>query len=50
MRAWVTADAALRLVFGDDRWPAAAARQIFGVHDRITGMSGRTGTGRRGLR
>jgi uncharacterized protein (DUF2236 family) len=36
-RAWVTADAALRLVFGDDAVARAAARQIYGVHDHING-------------
>jgi len=36
-RAWVTADAALRLVFGDERVARAAARQIYAVHDRING-------------
>ena len=36
-RAWVTADAALRLVFGNDAVARASARQIYGVHDRING-------------
>ena len=36
-RAWVTADAALRLVFGDDTVARGAVRQIYGVHDRING-------------
>jgi len=37
-RAWVTVDAALRLVFGDERVAREAARQIYGVHDRISGQ------------
>jgi uncharacterized protein (DUF2236 family) len=36
-RAWVTVDAALRLVFGDEHVARAAARQIYAVHDRING-------------
>jgi uncharacterized protein (DUF2236 family) len=36
-RAWVTVDAALRLVFGDETVARGAARQIYGVHDRIAG-------------
>jgi len=36
-RAWVTADAALRLVFGDDEVARGAVRQIYGVHDHING-------------
>ena len=36
-RAWVTVDAALRLVFGDDHTAREAARQIYGVHDHISG-------------
>jgi uncharacterized protein (DUF2236 family) len=36
-RAWVTVDAALRLVFGDEPTARGAARQIYGVHDRIHG-------------
>ncbi|MGD0380457.1 MAG: oxygenase MpaB family protein [Acidimicrobiales bacterium] len=36
-RAWVTADAALRLVFGDEHVARAAARQIYAVHDHING-------------
>jgi uncharacterized protein (DUF2236 family) len=36
-RAWVTADAALRLVFGSDDVARAAARQIHRVHDHING-------------
>jgi len=36
-RAWVTADAALRLVFGDERVARAAARQIYAIHDHIDG-------------
>ena len=36
-RAWVTVDAALRLVFGDERTARGAARQIYGVHDHIHG-------------
>jgi uncharacterized protein (DUF2236 family) len=33
----VTADAALRLVFGDEHVARGAARQIYGVHDHING-------------
>lgn len=36
-RAWVTVDAALRLVFGDEDVARGAARQIYAVHDRING-------------
>ena len=36
-RAWVTVDAALRLVFGDEHTARSAARQIYGVHDHISG-------------
>jgi uncharacterized protein (DUF2236 family) len=36
-RAWVTADAALRLVFGSEQVARGAARQIYGVHDHIHG-------------
>jgi uncharacterized protein (DUF2236 family) len=36
-RAWVTADAALRLTFGDDEVARGAVRQIYRVHDRING-------------
>ena len=36
-RAWVTADAAVRLVFGGDDVARGAARQIYRVHDRIHG-------------
>jgi len=36
-RAWATADAAVRLVFGDDRVARGAARQIYRVHDHIHG-------------
>src|ERR1700676_5642474 len=36
-RAWVTADAAVRLVFGDEHVARGAARQIYGVHDHING-------------
>ena len=39
-RAWVTADAAVRLVFGDERVARGAARQIYGVHDHINGRRG----------
>ena len=39
-RAWVTVDAALRLVFGDEHTARGAARQIYGVHDRISGRLG----------
>ncbi len=37
-RAWVTVDAALRLVFGDEHTARGAARQIYGVHDHIHGV------------
>jgi uncharacterized protein (DUF2236 family) len=36
-RAWVTADAAVRLVFGDEQVARGAVRQIYGVHDHIDG-------------
>jgi uncharacterized protein (DUF2236 family) len=36
-RAWVTVDAALRLVFGDTPTARAAARQIYATHDHISG-------------
>jgi uncharacterized protein (DUF2236 family) len=36
-RAWVTADAALRLVFGSDSVARGAAQQIYRVHDHING-------------
>ncbi|MDE3086173.1 MAG: DUF2236 domain-containing protein [Acidobacteriota bacterium] len=36
-RAWVTADAALRLVFGDTAVARGAAEQIYRTHDRIEG-------------
>ena len=36
-RAWVTADAALRLLFGDDDVARGAVRQIYAVHDHING-------------
>jgi len=36
-RAWVTADAALRLVFGDSRTARGAVRQIYRTHDHING-------------
>jgi uncharacterized protein (DUF2236 family) len=39
-RAWLTADAALRLVFGDEHVARAAARQIYAVHDHIHGELG----------
>jgi len=45
-RAWVTADAALRLVFGDEHVARGAARQIYGVHDHINGrLEARNGRG-----
>ena len=44
-RAWVTADAALRLVFGDATVARAAVRQIYGVHDRINGTLDGAGAG-----
>ncbi|HVA02861.1 MAG TPA: oxygenase MpaB family protein [Acidimicrobiales bacterium] len=40
-RAWVTVDAALRLVFGDEPTARGAARQIYGVHDHISGRDAR---------
>jgi uncharacterized protein (DUF2236 family) len=36
-RAWVTIDAALRLVFGDSATARGAARQIYATHDHING-------------
>lgn len=36
-RAWVTADAALRLVFGDSALARGAVAQIYRTHDRIEG-------------
>jgi len=36
-RAWATADAALRLIFGDDNVARGVLRQIYGVHDHING-------------
>ncbi|HVC68929.1 MAG TPA: oxygenase MpaB family protein [Acidimicrobiales bacterium] len=36
-RAWVTVDAALRLVFGDSATARGAARQIYATHDHIKG-------------
>ncbi len=42
-RAWVTTDAAVRLVFGDERTARGAARQIYAVHDRIEGQLDRDG-------
>jgi uncharacterized protein (DUF2236 family) len=36
-RAWVTIDAAVRLVFGDTPTARAAVRQIYATHDRING-------------
>ena len=36
-RAWVTADAALRLVFGDSELARGAVSQIYRTHDRIQG-------------
>jgi len=36
-RAWVTVDAALRLVFGDTPTARGAARQIYATHDHING-------------
>jgi len=36
-RAWITVDAALRLVFGDSATARAAARQIYATHDHING-------------
>ena len=46
-RAWVTADAALRLVFGDAQVARAAVRQIYAVHDHINGHLA-PGTGEHG--
>jgi uncharacterized protein (DUF2236 family) len=37
LRAWITVDAALRLVFGPTETARAAARQIYATHDRING-------------
>ncbi|HXQ60032.1 MAG TPA: oxygenase MpaB family protein [Acidimicrobiales bacterium] len=43
-RAWVTVDAALRLVFGDTPTARGAARQIYATHDHINGsLSERAG-------
>ena len=44
-RAWVTVDAGLRLVFGDDHVARGAVRQIYRVHDHINGNAdpGRSG-------
>lgn len=39
-RAWVTVDAALRLVFGPTATARGAARQIYATHDRIHGTLG----------
>jgi uncharacterized protein (DUF2236 family) len=39
-RAWITVDAALRLVFGDSPTARAAARQIYATHDHIQGRLG----------
>lgn len=36
-RAWVTADTALRLVFGDEATARGAVRQIYRTHDHIHG-------------
>jgi uncharacterized protein (DUF2236 family) len=36
-RAWVTVDAALRLVFGDTPTARGAVRQIYATHDHING-------------
>lgn len=36
-RAWITMDAAIRLVFGDTVTARAAARQIYATHDHING-------------
>jgi uncharacterized protein (DUF2236 family) len=36
-RAWITVDAALRLVFGPTETARAAARQIYATHDHING-------------
>jgi uncharacterized protein (DUF2236 family) len=36
-RAWITMDAAVRLVFGDSPTARAAARQIYATHDHIHG-------------
>jgi len=38
-RAWVTADAAVRLVFGDNATATAAARKIYRTHDDIHGST-----------
>jgi len=40
-RAWVTADTALRLVFGNEQVARGAVRQIYGVDDHIHGELGR---------
>ena len=44
-RAWVTADAALRLVFGDATVARGAVRQIYDVHDHINGTLDRSRPG-----
>ncbi len=36
-RAWATADAALRLVFGDEHTARGAVAQIYAVHDHVNG-------------
>ena len=45
LRAWSTADAAIRLVFGDAAVAQGAARQIYKVHDRIEGEAAPVGDG-----
>jgi uncharacterized protein (DUF2236 family) len=42
LRAWITVDAALRLVFGPTGTARAAARQIYATHDHIKGHSNGT--------
>ena len=42
-RVWVTADAAVRLVFGDPGVAHGALRQIYRTHDRINGTLGEAG-------
>jgi uncharacterized protein (DUF2236 family) len=37
LRAWITVDAALRLVFGPSETARGAARQIYATHDHING-------------
>jgi uncharacterized protein (DUF2236 family) len=44
-RAWATADAALRLVFGDETVARGAVRQIYDVHDHINGTLDAAPTG-----